>query len=167
MKLSLKYMLMLQSLSPLFFLTIVRNFSFVPVGELADNQTYWEEFIHLNGVLIFVFLLCFAWVLAAFIAYIFFAAFRWTSKKQGYQLSYFEEKEDASLNFFMTMIIPLLIDDVRTIQGAVTFFVIVSMMWTLLGKHICTMRILCWQFLDIVFMKFNLRAIWLLAEKSA
>ena len=71
MKLSLKYMLMLQSLSPLFFLTIVRNFSFVPVGELADNQTYWEEFIHLNGVLIFVFLLCFAWVLAAFIAYIF------------------------------------------------------------------------------------------------
>ena len=127
-------MLMLQSLSPLFFLTIVRNFSFVPVGELADNQTYWEEFIHLNGVLIFVFLLCFAWVLAAFIGYIFFAAFRWTSKKQGYQLSYFEEKEDASLNFFMTMIIPLLIDDVRTIQGAVTFFVIVSMMWTLLGK---------------------------------
>ena len=47
--------------------------------------------------------------------------FRWTDKKQGYQLSSFVEKEDASLNFFMTMIIPLLIDDVGTIQGAVTY----------------------------------------------
>lgn len=61
-------------------------------------------------------------------------AFRWTDKKQGYQLSSFVEKEDASLNFFMTMIIPLLIDDVGTIQGAVTFLIIVVMMCALLSK---------------------------------
>lgn len=60
-----------------------------------------------------------AWILAAIISFISFTAFRWTDKKQGYQLSSFVEKEDASLNFFMTMIIPLLIDDVGTIQGAV------------------------------------------------
>ena len=53
------------------------------------------------------------------LAFISFTAFRWTDKKQGYQLSSFVEKEDASLNFFMTMIIPLLIDDVGTIQGAI------------------------------------------------
>jgi hypothetical protein len=51
-----------------------------------------------------------------------------------YQLSSFVEKEDASLNFFMTMIIPLLIDDVGTIQGAVTFLIIVVMMCALLSK---------------------------------
>lgn len=59
---------------------------------------------------------------------------RWTDKKQGYQLSSSVEKEDASLNFFMTMIIPLLIDDVGTIQGAVTFLIIVVMMCALLSK---------------------------------
>ena len=49
---------MLQSLSPLAFLTIVRNFKFTPVSELAENQSYWGEFVRLNNVLIVVFLLC-------------------------------------------------------------------------------------------------------------
>ena len=44
------------------------------------------------------------------------------------------EKEDASLNFFLTMIIPLLIDDVDTIQGAITFLIIVVLMCVLLGR---------------------------------
>ena len=117
---------MLQSLSPLAFLTIVRNFKFTPVSELAENQSYWGEFVRLNNVLIVVFLLCATWILAAIISFISFTAFRWTDKKQGYQLSSFVEKEDASLNFFMTMIIPLLLDDVGTIQGAVTFLILID-----------------------------------------
>ena len=134
MNLSLKHKLMLQSLSPLAFLTIVRNFKFTPVSELAENQSYWGEFVRLNEVLIVLFVLCVTWILAAVISFISFTAFRWTDKKQGYQLSSFVEKEDASLNFFMTMIIPLLIDDVGTIQGAVTFLIIVVMMCALLSK---------------------------------
>ena len=84
------------------------------------------EFVRLNNVLIVVFLLCATWILAAIISFISFTAFRWTDKKQGYQLSSFVEKEDASLNFFMTMIIPLLLDDVGTIQGAVTFLILID-----------------------------------------
>ena len=97
-----------------------------PVSELAENQSYWGEFVRLNNVLIVVFLLCATWILAAIISFISFTAFRWTDKKQGYQLSSFVEKEDASLNFFMTMIIPLLLDDVGTIQGAVTFLILID-----------------------------------------
>ena len=134
MNLNLQHGLMLQSLSPLAFLTIIRNFSFISVCELTENQTYWGEFIRLNSVLIIVFLLCAAWILAAVMSFISFTAFRWTDKKQGYQISFLEEKEDASLNFFMTLIIPLLIDDVGTIQGAATFLIIVVMMCTLLSK---------------------------------
>lgn len=134
MNLSLKHKLMLQSLSPLAFLTIVRNFKFTPVSKLTGGQTYWAEFVHLNNVLIIVLILCAMWILAAIISFISFTAFKWTDKKQGYQLSSFTEKEDASLNFFMTMIIPLLIDDVGTIQGAATFLIIVVMMCALLSK---------------------------------
>lgn len=69
MNLSLKHKLMLQSLSPLAFLTIVRNFKFTPVSELAENQSYWGEFVRLNNVLIVVFLLCATWILAAIISF--------------------------------------------------------------------------------------------------
>lgn len=72
MNLSLKHKLMLQSLSPLAFLTIVRNFKFTPVSELAENQSYWGEFVRLNNVLIVVFLLCATWILAAIISFISF-----------------------------------------------------------------------------------------------
>lgn len=75
MNLSLKHKLMLQSLSPLAFLTIVRNFKFTPVSELAENQSYWGEFVRLNNVLIVVFLLCATWILAAIISFISFTAF--------------------------------------------------------------------------------------------
>ena len=70
MNLSLKHKLMLQSLSPLAFLTIVRNFKVTPVSELAENQSYWGEFVRLNNVLIVVFLLCATWILAAIISFV-------------------------------------------------------------------------------------------------
>ena len=63
------------------------------------------------------------WILAAVISFVSFTAFRWTDKKQGYQLSSFVEKEDASLNFFMTMIIPLLIDDESSFRLVVDNYV--------------------------------------------
>ena len=60
MNLSLKHKLMLQSLSPLAFLTIVRNFKFTPISKLGENQSYWGEFVHLNNVLIVVlFVMCY------------------------------------------------------------------------------------------------------------
>ncbi|MCC2228589.1 hypothetical protein [Blautia fusiformis] len=81
MNLSLKHKLMLQSLSPLAFLTIVRNFKFTPVSELAENQSYWGEFVRLNNVLIVVFLLCATWILAAIISFISFTAFQNSGKR--------------------------------------------------------------------------------------
>lgn len=135
MNIKMKHSLMLQSLSPLALLTIIRNFSFqMSVSEFSLNLATLDEFFRLNSVLIVVFILCFAWILAALWSFISFTAFKWTDKKKGYQLSSFEEKEDASLNFFMTLIIPLLIDDVGEIQGAITFFLIVIMMCALLNK---------------------------------
>lgn len=131
----LKHSLMLQSLSPLALLTIIRNFSFQkPPANIDSSALYWGEFFRLNMVLIIVFLLCAVWIIAAAWSFVSFSAFKWTDKKKGYLLKSYEEKEDASLNFFMTMIIPLLIDDVGTIQGAATFFIIVVMMCALLNR---------------------------------
>ena len=49
----LKHSLMLQSLSPLALLTIIRNFSFQkPSIELDSAALYWGEIFRLNMVLI-------------------------------------------------------------------------------------------------------------------
>lgn len=128
---NLRHGLMLQSLSPLALLTIIRNFSF----ELPQTPDYvMIDIWRLNQVLIVVFILCVCWIVAAVVSYISFSAFKWTDKVQNYDVIDIKEKEDASLNFFMTMIIPLLIDNVGTLQGAITFGCIVVLMWLLLGR---------------------------------
>ena len=132
---SLKRMLMLQSLSPLALLTIIRNFSFtLPVGEFKTSGEMIGVFIKENRILIVVMILCLIWIIAAVISYFSFSVFKWTDKKRGYEIKDVHEEEDASLNFFMTMIIPLLIDDVYTLQGALTFAIIVVLMCALLDR---------------------------------
>ena len=60
--LKLKYQLMLQSLSPLALLTIIRNFSFVqPSIETGNRFEYLTEIFRENRILIIVILLCVAW----------------------------------------------------------------------------------------------------------
>lgn len=99
-----------------------------------DTEKYFQSFIAQNQILLIVFLLCFVWILAAVFSFVSILAFKWTDKHCGYDIENVKEIEDASLNFFMTMIIPLLIDDVGSIQGAITFFIIVIMMCALLEK---------------------------------
>lgn len=130
--LALKKRLMILSLSPLALLTIIRNFSFDMPPDNAEK--YIQSFVAQNKVLLVVFILCSVWILMAAFSFISLLAFKWTDKHSGYDIKNVNEIEDASLNFFMTMIIPLLIDDVGSIQGAITFFIIVIMMRALLEK---------------------------------
>ena len=131
MKISLKNYLMIQSLSPLALLTIIRYF-------LSRHHTDGEYHIVLCGyevpVSIIVIIICGVWILVALWAFIKFSAFMWTDKIQGYQLKSWEEKENAGLDFFMTIIIPVLIDDVSKTQGAVMFLIIVMFLFALLHR---------------------------------
>lgn len=131
MKISLKNYLMIQSLSPLALLTIIRYF-------FSRHHTDGEDHIVLCGyevpVSIIVIIICCVWILVALWAFIKFSAFKWTDKIQGYQLKSWEEKENAGLDFFMTIIIPVLIDDVSKTQGAVMFLIIVMFLFALLYR---------------------------------
>lgn len=148
----MKFKLMIVSLSPLTLLTIIRNFSFelpdttqkhcclVTVVRSVLHQpqndtevTLCEILLH-NWVLCVVLLLCFIWVVAAVYYFVSFQAFKWADRREGYQIVDIEEREDASLNFFLTLIIPLLMDDVSTIQGALTFLLIVAAISALLYR---------------------------------
>lgn len=132
---NLKRELMIQSLSPLAFLTIVRNLKFsIPLGNYQSLKEMATAIVAENKTLVFIMAICILWGLAAVYSFFSFSAFKWADKRRGYEIYNVKEKEDASLNFFMTIIIPLLIDDVYTIQGALTFAIIVLLMCILLEK---------------------------------
>lgn len=129
----MKTKLMVLSLSPLALLTIIRNFSFVS-KDSDGNALGLNNFVSTNIILLIVLVTCLIWVVFAIVYFISFCAFKWSDKKSGYTIKSVVDKEDASLNFFLTLIIPLLVDDVASIQGALTFVSIVILICFLLYR---------------------------------
>lgn len=129
----MKWKLMIQSMSPLALLTIIKNFSFVCVDE-GGRDLGIGAFIGNNFILIFVMTICFLWLLSAMYFYLEFGAFKWVDRKSGYEIKSINENEEASLNFFLTIIIPLLIDDIDTLQGVLTLALIVVIIAVLLYR---------------------------------
>lgn len=112
---------------------IIKNFSFSFTAQEGGILTFWE-FVNENAVLLVVMLICLCWVIAALTFLVYFGAFRWRDKSSGYEIIDVEENKEASLNFFLTLIVPLLVDDVGTLQGAILFLCVFVMMCMLLYK---------------------------------
>ena len=126
---SLKHQLLMQSLSPLMFLTIIKNFKF----DLTEDL---KEFISKNVILLIVLVLCSIWILASICCFVTFNAFKWSNKETGYTVEVVEEDKQTSLEFVLTIIIPLLVGDVATLQGALTFLILLLIICKLLGYHL-------------------------------
>ena len=129
----MKLKLMIQSLSPLALLTIIKNFKFITKNNSEDVFSA-KEFISSNFILLLVLSFCVIWVILAIWFYIEFKAFQYTDKKSGYDIIIKKEKSEDSLNFFLTLILPLLIDDIARWQGASVFFLVLFMICVLLYK---------------------------------
>ena len=136
----MKTKLMIQSMSPLALLTIINNFSF-QTRTVDGTQFSCTEFICNNAVLLFVMLFCAIWVILGLLFFLSFGLFRWTGKRDGYSICSVSENEEASLNFFLTLIIPLLLDNVATCQGAITFLQFSLLFAFFLLKRVCFMQI--------------------------
>ena len=124
----------MQSLSPLAILTVIKNMGSYVTNDYAGNKLTFQEFLLTNIVLITVSLICVIWVITSIWFYIEFKAFKWTDKKKGYQVGKIEDREEASLNFYITIIVPLLIDEVHTLWGALTLALIVLSLCILLYR---------------------------------
>lgn len=129
----MKRKLMIQSMSLLALLTFIRNCSLVTVDS-AGIKLVWNQFLKVNGLVLIILSVCVIWVLLAVAYYVSFAAFRWSGNVSGYEVVDVKEQEDAGLNFFLTFIVPLVIDDVGTIQGFLSFSLIIAIIWCLLNK---------------------------------
>ena len=92
------------------------------------------EYIMQNCVLSAVEIICFMWCVLSVVFYVEFRAFTWSDKKSGYTIECVKDRDEDSLNFFITIIVPLLINDVGTLQGAITFWLIVIFLCGLLYR---------------------------------
>ena len=129
----MKFKLMIQSLSPLFLLTIIRNFNF-KTQSTTGIEYGCKEFLCENIVLISVMAFCSIWIVCSLFFILEFRAFKYSGKKHGYTIVNVKENKEASLNFLLTLIVPLLIDDVDTLQGTITFLLIVVLICVLLYR---------------------------------
>lgn len=128
----LKHQLMIQSLSPLMLLIIIRNWGFVT--EIHGVKLTCKEFICHNSVLFVVIIFCLIWLIIAAVCFVSFGAFKWSDKETGYSIQNVIENEQASLDYVLTIIVPLLVSDIGTIRGALTFFLLLLLICALLNN---------------------------------
>lgn len=133
----MKIKLMIQSLSPLAFLTIIKNFTFVykdSSGNYYNIKQLVIGNISSNICLTIVYSVCLLWLLLSICFFIQFRAFLYTNTYEGDDITIQEEQTYKSLDFFMTLILPLVINDVDTWQGMSVFFITLIMISILLAK---------------------------------
>ena len=129
----MKRKLMIQSLSPIALLTIIKNFSFVVESDAGEKLAKCT-FIQANLPLLIVLVVCALWIVLSVLFLISFNVFKFADRKSGFSIAVIEKKDEDSLNFFLTLVLPLLIDDVNTWQGMTLFFVILLLTWVLLSS---------------------------------
>ena len=115
----MKTLLLIQSLSPIALLMLLK---IVPFSESWDESNpFWMYFS--NN-------LCFSVLLVFFVIWLLLSVFGWIYIRSFNKIEYdakdisvnnLEEDKESGLNFFMTFLLPLVIDDVVAINGFLVF----------------------------------------------
>ncbi|MCI9191765.1 MAG: hypothetical protein HFH84_19730 [Lachnospiraceae bacterium] len=144
----LKRDLVLQSFCPLFFLLLIKYFDaalFVGlrkflVGMIEGDFKVWGKAVYAlfctetpKIYSLLIMLICISWGIGGIVVYVFFG------KLQESGLNDFGEKiqvdsfdQDVGITFFVTYILPLMMDDINTGRGFLIFLVLMCMMIKLL-----------------------------------
>lgn len=136
-----KFNMLVQSLSPVFILTIIKifpiNFKFLFNGSKGNFlnwiKIFFKHIITFDKVYI-VLLFCFFASLWAFVSFIFFRDSASVGFKSGYTINSVSNQEDASLNFFFFFLFPLIVDDFSTWNSFCYYFALVFLTGCLLWK---------------------------------
>lgn len=131
----LKNGLVLQSLSPVFFLLFIRHFPCEYWSSLFPPKDYEE----LNNAWIwgrlFVFVLSFLWIFVSGL-YIFVLSSVHTAgfMSKGERINKITELKNAPMSFVMTFVLPLLIDDLSTLQSSIAYLFVIVIVCRVVAK---------------------------------
>jgi len=109
------------------------NFRFI--FQTSDGQALTRtQFIEANILILTLLLVCFIWCVVSIFLYCYFRFFVSFGKTGGYTISEVNEDKEAGINFFLTLILPLLIGDLNEWQNLVVFVLIFIIIFILLLK---------------------------------
>lgn len=129
----MKKQLIVLSLSPLFLLTILQSFPVEKFGIVVNNVFNLEMILRHLPLYIGIWV-CLIWIVASIIIFVKFIWFQQYDNIGGYQIINVIEEKDAGLNFFLTLILPLLVNDITTWNGLLMMFFLVIIIICLLAK---------------------------------
>lgn len=138
----LKLLLLLQSFCPLFVLVFIQHVGHFELVLLFFKQFFHGDFSVLNKAIkssafgdVLIMIICAFWIIASIII-----AFGFRNLENGGFDSHSEkiviksEKNDSGVTFFVSFILPLLVEDVSTIRGLILFVLILVMVIYLLQQ---------------------------------
>lgn len=136
-----KVSLLIQSLSPIAILTIIKIFPInliTLVKRIIQTpfkvfKAYWNHIISGDKVYI-VLTFCIISIIWAFISYLFFKDSISIKKEPNYTIRAKPSNEEDSLNFFFFFLFPLIIDDFSTWNGFIFYFTTIIITVLLLWK---------------------------------
>ena len=129
----MKKQLIILSLSPLFLLTILQYFPFEKFGCVVGNL-FNIQMIYKHLPLYIGMWICLIWVIVSLIIFIKFVCFQRYDVVGGYEVKDIKEEKDAGLNFFLTLILPLLVNDISTWNGLLLMIFLGVIIICLLSK---------------------------------
>lgn len=78
--------------------------------------------------------ICLIWVILSFLIFIKFVCFQRYDTVGGYEVKDIKEEKDGGLNFFLTLILPLLVNNISTWNGLLLMISLVFIIISLLSK---------------------------------
>lgn len=129
----MKNKLIILSLSPLFLLILINNFVFSSYNELGVMYTKCE-FIYCNAWILLVEIFSALWLIFSMFILFEFKCFLKYDITGGFEIISVVEDKEAGLNFFLTLIVPLLLEDLNIWQNAMALLFIVICIYNLLTK---------------------------------
>lgn len=129
----MKKKLIILSLSPLFLLTLLQYFPFEKIGVVRAH--FWDIQMILKHLPLYIgSWICLCWIFASIIIFVKFVWFQKYDVTGGYEVQNVVEEKDAGLNFFLALILPLLVNDITTWNGLFMMILLVVIIVCLLDK---------------------------------
>lgn len=127
---SLKRLLLLQSLSPIAFLMFIKEYPFELIGQKNITDIFQENILSTILLILLALWLFGAWVSRHYLT----SFYKIESEEKNQTIKITEEDKESSSEFFMTFLLPLVVDDVDKINGFCMFWIIIIMVAFLLSK---------------------------------
>lgn len=129
----MKNKLIILSLAPLFFLTFIQN---LPWDKLNNTISYMKnkELLLNHKCLLIGLFMCVVWMVISILIYVNFKYFFKYGTDSGFEITNLKEEKEAGLNFFLALILPIIVNDLSNLKGFLSFWATLVIIILLLSK---------------------------------